>query len=149
MIREVVRQIVGKRLTSAVATFHAYEGHVSPTPTSVWLTFDGAPRYRFHGAPDGWHMVVDEESPKEVNMQESGALQLVDIGVQPPFSRVLKQYAREAWLISSPSLQDIVGVRFDFEAGTVRVFNWGDEIYVTENLPTESEAEGIIEWRAQ
>jgi len=78
-------------------------------------------------------------------MQESGATRLRDMANQEPFPRIFNQCLRRAWTISSPGLADTFGVRLDFESGTVRVLNWGDDMYIGENFPSEVGAHEIAE----
>lgn len=144
-MEEILRQILGKRLTSVAGAFHVYEERVSPVPISVWLAFDGAPPYRFRGASDGWHLVVDEGVPKEIDMQESGSVRIRDMRGEGPFPKILNQRVRRSWLVLSPGLGDIIGVRLDFRIAAVRILNWGDEMYVAESLPADTGPNEIIE----
>ena len=138
MIEDALRQVLGKKLRSIVGTFHVNRGKVSSAPISVWLGFDDVRRYRFGGASDGWHLVMDEVEPKEVDMQDAGAIRVCDMGRDSPFSKMLDQRVVRVWLMSSSEPRDIVGVRFDLDTATLRILNWGDEMYVAEDLPIEA-----------
>ena len=145
MIENILGRITGKRLTSAVGTFHVYEGRASIEPIAVWLGFDGERPYRFAGASNGWHLVVDDASPKEVGMQESGAIRLRDLSTTPIFAHAMNRRVLRGWLILSPSPKDVIGIRLDFDVCTTRILNWGDEIYVASELPDDADPQEIQE----
>jgi hypothetical protein len=149
MIENILGRIADKRLTSAVGTFHVYEGIVSIDPIAIWLGFDGERPYRFAGASDGWHLVVDDAGPTEIDMQESGAIRLRDLSATPIFARAMNRRVLRGWLILSPSPKDVIGVRLDFDVSTMRILNWGDEIYVASELPDDADPREIQESRVQ
>ena len=138
--------MVDHRLTSAVGSFFVLRGHVSREPIAIWLSFDEAPPYRFAGASDGWHFLVDAKPPIEVDMQESGTIRLRDMGASEPFCNSINSCLRQGWVITSASPEDIIGVRFDFDHSVVRILNWGDEIHVAAELPSDAKADEIREW---
>jgi hypothetical protein len=145
VIEDVARRALDRRLAKVAGTYHMYNGRPSAEPTSIWLTFDGMPPYRFAGASDGWRLLVDSEAPKEFTMQESGAVRLRDMSATPSFGRVMDQPVRKVWLIVSPTPDDVVGVRFDFDGATVRILNWGDEMYVGSEWPQGADSSEISE----
>jgi hypothetical protein len=149
MTEEVLRKVLGKRLIGVVGDFHVFEGEVKTTPNSVWLRFDGLPQYRFAGASDGWHLIVDETAPREFNMQESGQVRVVDMAGADSFGPVFQRVLRRAWIICSPGQRDISGVRLDFETATVRIINWGDEMHIAEGLPTDVDRHPVAEYPVQ
>jgi hypothetical protein len=145
VIENILRRITGKRLTSAVGTFHVYKGSASADPIAVWLGFDGERPYRFAGASDGWHLIVDDADPKEIDMQESGVIRPRDLSTMPTFARAMNRRVLHGWLILSPSPKDVIGVRLDFDVSTMRILNWGDEIYVASELPNDADSQEIQE----
>ena len=140
MIEDIVRETVGRRLMKAAGTYHLYNGQLSADPIGIWLTFEGVPPHRFAGASDGWHFLVDNEAPKEIDMQDSGVIRMQDMSVASLFGHVMDQRVRRAWLIVSRTPEDVIGIRFDFDTVTVRILNWGDSVYVARELPCDADA---------
>ncbi len=142
-------RVLGKRLTDATGTFHVFEEHISEAPLSLWLGFDEVLFFRFTGAPDGWHLVIDEEAPVDVNvdMKSSGTLQNFNISKPDFVPHTMGMIVRHVWVTSSPGPDDIIGVRFDFESCTLRVLNWGDQICISRDLPTDVDGWEIFERR--
>ena len=143
-IEPIVRRMLSKRLTSAVGTFHFFRGRESADPIAVWLTFEET-QYRFAGAPNGWHLVVDDVAPKEVDMGESGAIRIRDLSARPIYAAVMGQLVRDCWLVESTLPNGIIGVRFGFDASTMRILNWGDEMYVAHDFPRDADPREIVE----
>jgi len=146
VIDEVLRNSVGRRLTKIVGDFHVFEGEVSTTPNSLWLTFEGMPRYHIRGSSDGEHLMADREDPEEFDMQQLGAIRLLDMAGQEPFLKVFNQCLRRAWLISFawPGTGTI-GARLDFDTAMVRVLNWGDDIHIAEDFPSDARPDEFAE----
>jgi hypothetical protein len=145
MIDDILRKIVGKRLTSASGTFHVYERRVSAEPIALWFGFDEERQVRFAGASDGWRIVVDDTEPKEVAMGESGSIRIVDLAEAPSVSPAIGHRVRQAWLIDSPRRGDVIGVRFDFDTYTIRILNWGDEMSLAQVFPQDADPHEIYE----
>ena len=145
MIEKMLHQVTGKRLTSAGGTFHIFDGCVSVDPIALWFGFDGARQYRFAGASDGWHLVIDYIQPRDVDMQESGTIQFRDMSTHPLILLAIGQEVCRAWLVGSPGPEDIIGVRFDFASCMIRILNWGDEMRVVSEFPPDADANEIVE----
>jgi len=145
MIDDILREIVGKRLTSAGGTFHVYDGRVSSDPIALWFGFEGTRAFRFAGTSDGWRIIVDDAEPREVDMHESGSIRFVDLAQAPAVSRAMGSHVRQAWLVVSPRPSDVIGVRLDFDTGTVRILNWGDQMRLAPEFPKDAGVEGISE----
>lgn len=72
MIETRLLEILGRRLTSAGALLHEYEGRLSTQLHDLWLGFEGKAPLRFSMASDGEHLLVDDDEPEQVEMQECG-----------------------------------------------------------------------------
>ncbi len=145
MIEDILREIVGKRLMSAGGTFHVFEGRVSADPIALWFGFDVTKAFRFAGTSDGWRLIVDDTEAKDVDMQESGSIRFVDLEQAPTVSRAMGNQVRQAWLVVSPGPGDVIGVRLDFDTCTMRVLNWGDQMYVAQEFPRDADPQEIKE----
>jgi hypothetical protein len=145
MNRDILRLIAGRRLTSAGGTFHVYRGRVSEVPMALWLGFDGAKPFRLAGASDGWGMIIDELAPKEVDMQKSGSISFVRLEESSMFSRASGRVVRQILMVTSPSPSDVIGVRLDFDACTIRILNWGDQLFVGTAFPCDADLREIRE----
>jgi hypothetical protein len=149
VIEEILRESVGKRLTSAGGTFHVLEGRVSAEPLALWLGFEGMRSVRFSGTSDGWHLIADEAEPENVDMQESGSIRFFDLAELPIISHVIGMVVRDAWLVLSPGPDDVIGFRLDFESCTIRVLNWGDTICLGSEFPKDADLGKIGERRVR
>lgn len=149
MTETCLRSIIGTRLTSAGGSFHVYDGNVSNEPLEIWCVFDDVISYRFAGTSDGWHLTVDTVGPENIDMQDAGAIDFRDISSTALFSRVLRQKVRAVWRIVSPAPEDMIGVRFDFESATIRILNWGDEMFIGSEFPPDAELDEILELPVQ
>ena len=138
MIAERLRPLVGRLLKGVTASYHVYENRCSDEPASIWLKFEGIPAYRVGGASDGWRLILDNEQPKERDMQEYGSMVNCELSARAPFAAVVGRHLEHAWLISSGDGQDVIGVRFDFGASILRIVNWGDELRAAVDLPPDA-----------
>lgn len=145
MIEDILREVVGKRLTSAGGTFHVYDDSVSTEALAVWLGFDESKALRFAGTSDGWHLVVDDAKPLDFDMQESGSIRFMDLANTPTVTRAMGERLRRAWLVLSPGPDDAIGVRLDFDTCTMRILNWGDTTYLAPGYPEDANASEITE----
>ena len=145
MTNATLCEFVGRRLLSAVGTFHFYAGRPSANPLAVRFVFaEGS--LSVTGASDGWHVVVSDDQLDERDMQESGSIRLADLGAAHGVAMAIGQSLRQVWLISTQTaLADMIGLRLDFEGSTIRVLNWGDEILVDSLLPSDADSNDIIE----
>lgn len=149
MIEARVLEILGRRLTSAGALLHEYEGHLSTQMHDLWLGFEGKEPLRFSEASDGEHLLVDSDEPEEVDMQESGRTRFVGLESDALFSPAMGLPLRRAWLVLSPGPRDVIGVRLTFETCTMLVLNWGDELYLGPNYPPDADPsilERLVAW---
>jgi len=141
----LLHELLGKHLIGVGGTFHVYEGRVSKEPLALWCSFDSGTPYRFTGASDGWLLVIDDVSPANVDMGEAGSIRFLDMSLMPPFSLAMAQQVRAVWRIASPRPENTVGIRFDFDSGTIRILNWGDEMRVASEFPSDADASEILE----
>jgi hypothetical protein len=139
----MIRKVIGNRLQTVGGTFHVYDGTVSHEPIALWFGFEAIVPLRFAGASDGWHLVLDDAPPEEVDMHSAGAIHYIDTAMT--VSGAIGATVRRAWLVVSPSPRDVIGVRFDFDAMTVRVLNWGDQMYLGSDFPRDADLAEIAE----
>lgn len=67
----------------------------------LWLGFEGKAPLRFSVASDGEHVLVDDDAPEEVDMQECGRTRFVGLESAPSFSQVMGSPLQRAWLVLS------------------------------------------------
>lgn len=138
-------ELLGKHLTGVGGTFHVYEGRVSKEPLALWCSFDGGAPFRFTGASDGWLLVIDDVGPANVDMGEAGSIGFFDMSLMPPFPLAMAQQVRAVWRIASPRPENTIGVRLDFDSGTIRILNWGDEMHIASGFPSDADASENLE----
>lgn len=147
--RAILTEAIGRPLRKVIASVHFFEGRLNSEPVHVWLSFEGLTIFRLSGATDGWGVEIDEAIPEPVDMEESGEFLLADVSNKTEFGSMVGRELNGVWLVESP-VEEIVGVRFDFGLPTGPVvFNWGDELRIADDYPSEVWEEGASEAAVQ
>ena len=132
-------------MRKVIASIHFFEGRCDDEPVELWLSFESLALFRLSGASDGWRLEVDETTPEPVDMEESGEIILGDMSNKTMFDSMVGRELKGVWIVESPA-EEIIGVRFDFGLPTRPVvINWGDELRIAADYPSEVWEEGISE----
>jgi len=146
-IRQTLDRAVGQRLQKVFGSIQVFEEKIErEPPISLWFSFDGLLLFRLYAASDGWQLGVDESRPEPIDMGESGEIMICDLSNKPVFAPMIGKELRAAWTIESKSETGVVGIRLDFSLSLRPVvLNWGDELYVSEEYPSDSKPDELVE----
>jgi hypothetical protein len=128
--------IVGKLVVDAAVAGHVFRPGDDPHPTVYYLNVDSMGWIEIGGDPAGWGLVWRTCAvPEETDMQEYGKVIILSLRDSSPFEALIGSTVRRVEAVVLPQSPLPIGVSVAWEGGSVLIFNWGDDVYVSEDWP--------------
>jgi|GEM_PF-2729656 len=131
-----LQSLLGKKLTSIMAELYSLNGEkVYENPISLSFDFEDIEPAKVFCSSDGESISVSEDSLKEFNMDEYGALEIVDFSNREDFKNYIDHTLSDAFLLISNRSQKVIGFKLEFSGLLLSILNLGDEIYTFNYIP--------------
>lgn len=128
--------LVSKVVVDAAVAAHVFRPGDDPHPTFYYLNLQSIGWVEIGHGRGGWGLAWRLCAvPEETDMQEYGKVIILSLRESAPFASFVGNAIQKVESVVLPQSPLPIGVSVTWAGGSMLIYNWGDEVYVSESWP--------------